>query len=71
VAGGRHATGWEVHEQPGGTFDVKLNGRPVQYDCEDLYDAQQVIRGHREYARGDPIALVERDGYRRILVRGR
>lgn len=65
---GRRPEGWELHEQPDGTYDVKLDGRPVQRDCEDLDDAVQSVRTSRDYERGAPVALVELDGYRTILV---
>ena len=63
-------TGWELCQQPGGAFYVRLDGRIVQHDCEDLDAAVQFVRSHRNFRAGERgMTVVETDGYRYGLVR--
>lgn len=61
---GRRGAGWALHVQPDGTVDVRLDGRVVQHDCEDLDDAVQLVRSHRNFRAGERrITVVDHDGY--------
>jgi hypothetical protein len=68
--GARAGSGWEVHQQPNGVCDVRLDGRIVQHDCDDLDDAVQLISTRPAFRSGERrITVVETDGYRYGLTR--
>lgn len=50
---------WEVEMTPTGC-DVRLNGRAVSYDEDDVEDAARLIRSRG----GSSYVLIEPDGYR-------
>lgn len=55
------ARGWEIEELPNGTYDIRHDGKAVEYD-RDYQECIEIIR--RAEGRGAEFVQIEVDGYR-------
>lgn len=63
----RAGQGWELTQQPNGTYDVRHDGRASVYDRDGLSEAIAYVLRSRDYRPGEPVVHVDLTGYREVL----
>lgn len=63
----RPGEGWELAQQPGGTYDIRHDGRAAVYDREGLAEAIAYVLKSRDYEPGEPLVHIDPTGYREVL----
>jgi hypothetical protein len=63
----RPGVGWELEQQPNGTYDVRHAGRAAVRDRDGLAEAIAYVLRSRDYRPEEPVVHVDLTGYREVL----
>jgi hypothetical protein len=63
----RPGVGWELEQQPDGTYDVRHAGRAAVRDRDGLAEAIAYVLRSRDYQPDEPVVHVDLTGYREVL----